>query len=246
MSAITHSGSAQLPFTRWSLLIDAQQGDATTKRRALNEFCRLYWMPFYAFLRRRGHAPQDAEDLTQSFFARLLSQNRLGHIDSSRGRLRSYLLTALGNFAVNDWSKQKAVKRGGDDVTLSLDADNAEVAYLAEPADHITPEHLFEKRWAMALLDHSLKRLREEYEAAGKGALFAALKPMLVMAGEKISFQEIATATGMSEGGARVAAHRLRQHLRVILEEEVALTVEDPADVADEIKYLMSVMAGTG
>jgi RNA polymerase sigma factor (sigma-70 family) len=245
MAATTAAGSSQLPATRWSVLLDARSADATTRQKALDAFCRMYWMPFYAFLRRRGHSPEDAEDLTQSFFARMLSGDRLENIstDGSKGRLRSYLLTALGNFAAKQWTRQAPQRHAGIEPLVSLDSEAAEAAYLSEPADHATPERLFEKRWAMAWLDLCIKRLREEYEAAGKGALFDALKPTLALTGAQTSFQTIAEATGMSEGAARVAAHRLRQHLRAILEEEVAQTVQNPADVADEMRYLMTVVA---
>jgi RNA polymerase sigma-70 factor (ECF subfamily) len=242
MAATTAAGSSQLPATRWSVLLDARSSDAATRQKALDAFCRMYWMPFYAFLRRRGHSPEDAEDLTQSFFARMLSGDRLENIstDGSKGRLRSYLLTALGNFATKQWTRQAPQRQAG---IISLDSEAAETAYLSEPADHATPERLFEKRWAMAWLDLCIKRLREEYEAAGKGALFEALKPTLALTGAQTSFQAIGAAAGMSEGAARVAAHRLRQHLRVILEEEVAQTVQNPADVSDEMRYLMTVVA---
>lgn len=230
--------------THWSMVIAAQGSDsAPGAGRALATLCETYWYPLYVFVRRRGHSSHDAQDLTQAFFEKLLEKNYIGDVIRERGRFRSFLLSSLKHFLANEWDRSQAQKRGGGQIPISLDEKDAEARYLLEPADPMTAERLFERRWAMTLLDLVLKRLREEMVASGKLEIFEALKDHL-MAGTKAPFAEIGLELGMSEGNARVTAHRLKKRYRELLREEIAQTVAEPSEVEDEIRYLISILSG--
>jgi RNA polymerase sigma-70 factor (ECF subfamily) len=223
--------------TRWSLIVAARGGDSPPARQALAELCRVYWYPLYAYIRRRGHGHDAAQDLTQDFFARLLEKNDLAAVDPARGRFRSFLLAACQHFLANRHDHDHALKRGGGRVILPIDFGDAERRYGNEPAHEQTPERLFERRWALALLDQVLNRLRGEYEAGGKGEVFARLKGHLT-GGATASHAEAASALGISEGAFKVAVHRLRKRYRDLLREEIAQTLDDPAQTGDEIRAL--------
>ncbi len=227
--------------TRWSLVV-AARGDSSAARAALAELCRLYWYPLYAFVRRRGHAHDEAQDLTQEFFTRLLERDDLAAVDPARGRFRAFLLAACRHFLSNEHDRATALKRGGGRQLLSLDFGDADRRYAAEPGHEQTPERLFERRWALTLLDRVVQRLREHYETAGQLPLFEALKGSLTGAAGD-SHAEAAAALGMTPGAVKVAAHRLRQRYRDLLRDEIAQTVEDPAAVDDEIRALFSALA---
>jgi RNA polymerase sigma-70 factor (ECF subfamily) len=222
--------------TRWSLIV-AARGKSPDAREALAELCRLYWYPLYAYIRRCGHDPNEAEDLTQEFFAKLLERDDLAELDPDRGRFRSFLLAACRHFLSNQRDRAQTMKRGGDRRHSSLDFADADRRYTAEPSHEQTPERLFDRRWALTLLDHVMQRLRQHYEIANQLALFERLKGSL--AGEAgSSYAEAATALGMNEGAVKVAAHRLRKRYRELLRDEIGQTVEDPAAVDDEIRDL--------
>lgn len=237
------SGPPSFATTHWSLIIAAQGDDSIPAGKALASLCETYWYPLYAFVRRRGHASHDAQDLTQAFFEKLLEKNYLGDVVRERGKFRSFLLASLKHFLTNEWHKSRAAKRGGGCTMISLDDDEAEARYLREPADSMTAERLFERRWAMTVLERVLARLREVMVAEEKADLFEALKNHLSGAGEVLPFAEAGERLGISEGAARVAAHRLKKRYRQLLREEIAQTVVSPSDVDDEIRYLVRVLS---
>lgn len=230
--------------TRWTQVVAAgRAGDSTHARIALEQLCQTYWYPLYAYVRRQGHAPHDAQDFTQAFFARLLERNALGAADRARGRFRSFLLAALKNFLRDEWDKLRAQKRGGGEAVISLDAGDAESRYALEPADTLTADRIFERRWAMLLLDRAVERLRAEHAAAGKLAQFEALKASLAGSRESQPYSELATQLGLSEGAVKVAVHRLRQRYREVIRAEIAETVAGEAEVEAELKHLMAALA---
>jgi RNA polymerase sigma-70 factor (ECF subfamily) len=195
-------------------------------------------------VRRRGYSPQDAEDLTQEFFARFLEQNWVERADREKGRFRTFLLSAMSYFLSNEWDKARAQKRGGGVPLLPLEFDLAETRYSREPVDNVTPEQHFERRWVLALLEQVLNRLREEYERDGKGALFAELNPCLVGDGKSQPYAALAAKLDMGEGAIKSAVHRLRQRYRQLLREEIANTVAGPGEVEEELRHLFAVLAG--
>jgi RNA polymerase sigma-70 factor (ECF subfamily) len=229
--------------TRWSVVLTAGRSDSTRAQSALSTLCQAYWYPLYAYVRRRGYNPHDAQDLTQEFFARLLEHNWLARASRERGRFRTFLLSALSHFLANEWDKARSKKRGGAVQFLPLQLDTAETRYGAEPPDTVTPEQCYERRWALALLDHVLTRLGDEYRAEQKGELFELLKPCF--AGERQSqpYASLGAKLGMSEGAVKVAVHRMRHHYREILKEEIAQTVSAPDEVEEEMRYLLTVLA---
>lgn len=214
---------------------------------ALEKLCRTYWYPLYAYVRRRGYSPPDAEDLTQEFFAWLLERKWLGKADPQRGRFRSFLLTSISNFLANEWDKARTQKRGGGRV-ISLERDEAENRYTWQPLSYsvpessFTPEQSFEWRWALTLLDQVMGRLSAEFEQEGKKELFEALKPCLLGESTGQPYAALAAKLGMTEGSVKVTVHRLRQRYRQLLREEIASTVAAPDEVEEELRYLFSVL----
>jgi len=237
-------GHAAFVTTHWSVVLAARRSDTTRAQAALARLCQAYWYPLYAYVRRRGYQAPDAQDLTQEFFARLLRQNWLAQADRERGRFRTFLLAALSHFLANEWDKARAQKRGGAVEMVPLQLDSAETRYGQEPADPLTPEQCFERRWALALLDEVLNRLRAEHVAAGTIAMFDALKPCLVGDRQAQPYAALATKLGMTEGAVKVAVHRLRQRYRQSLQEEIANTVASPGEVDEEMHHLFAVLAG--
>jgi RNA polymerase sigma-70 factor (ECF subfamily) len=228
--------------THWSIVLSAKNRDSVESDVALESLCRAYWFPLYAFVRRRGYSPADAEDLTQAFFAWLLERDWLESADQNRGRFRSFLLTSIDNFLSNEWAKARAQKRGSGRI-ISLQFDDAENSCAPEPAVNFTPEQSFEWRWALALLDQVMSRLSAEFAESGKAKLFEALKPCLV--GERTSqpYAILALKLEMTEGSVKVAVHRLRQRYRQLLRDEIANTVATPEEVEEELRYLFAVLA---
>jgi len=210
---------------------------------ALQTLCQTYWHPLYAYARRRGHSPADAEDLTQAFFGWVLERKWLERADQRRGRFRSFLLTSFSNFLSNEWDKATAQKRGGGRI-LSLQRDEAEGRCAQEPADHLTPEQSFEWRWALTLLDQVMKRLEIEFSQDSKEELFEALKPCLLGERSAQPYSALAATLGMTEGSVKVAVHRLRQRYRQLLRDEIANTVAKPEEVDEEMRYLFEVLSG--
>ena len=230
--------------THWSVVLSARGKDSPQSAAALETLCRTYWYPLYAYVRRQGHSPPDAQDLTQEFFARLLEKDYLKAADREKGRFRTFLIVALKRFLANEWDRLRAQKRGGGQPLLSLDAELAEQRYRIEPVEGTTADRIFERRWALTLLDRTMTRLREEFASAGKAGDFDRLKACLTAERGEISYTEIAAALGMSEGAARVAVHRLRKRFREVFREEIAHTVSSPEEIEEEVRYLISVLAG--
>ena len=229
--------------THWSVVLTAARSDTTRACAALEKLCETYWYPLYAYVRRHGHSPEDAQDLTQAFFARLLERNWLDRADQQRGRFRSFLLSAMNHFLADEWDKARAQKRGGGLVPVPLQFDVAETRFSHEPADNVTPEHSYERRWALTLLDEVLRRLRSEYAQEGRVELFAELHPCLV--GERTSqpYAELAKKLNASEGTVKAMVHRLRQRYRQLLRDEIAQTVAEPGEVDEELRHLFVVLA---
>jgi len=193
-------------------------------------------------VRQRGHSPEDAQDLTQEFFARLLQRHWLGRADQQRGRFRSFLLSAMNHFLSDEWDKAKAQKRGGGLAPLPLEFDAAETRFDHEPADRVTPEQNYERRWALTLLDTVLQRLRTEYEQEGRAEFFTALHPCLVGDSSAQPYAELAVKLGVSEGAVKSTVHRLRRRYRELLHDEIAQTVARPGEVDDELRHLFTVL----
>src|SRR6185503_1478804 len=196
--------------THWSVVLAAGRDDTPRASDALCQLCQTYWYPLYAYVRQRGYAPHDAQDLTQEFFARLLAKNTLGASSREKGKFRSFLLTALNHFLVDEWKKARARKRGGGQV-ISLNAREAETRFGREPVDTLTPEKLFEQNWALALLDTVYRQLQREYEADGRGVLFEALKASLTGTRQSVAYAELAVRLGIAENTVKTSVHRLRQ-----------------------------------
>ncbi len=237
-------GGAQFTPTHWSVVLAAAgHADTVGARDALEKLCRNYWLPIYVFVRRQGQSAHDAQDLTQEFFARLLEKNFLAGAQREKGRFRSFLLASVKHFLANEWDKARAQKRGGGQVPISIDAELGENSFSLEPADTLTADRIFERRWALALLDLVLRRLREEYTQDGKEKQFNELKSTLTEGSRTVSYAEIATRLRTSEGAVKVAVHRLRQRYRELLRAEIADTVASPAEVEDEIRNLFAALA---
>ena len=231
--------------TRWTVVLAAAgQGPGTGAADALATLCQTYWYPVYAFVRRRGHGPEDAQDLTQAFFARLLEKHTVNAADPARGRFRSFLLASVQNFLANEHDKAAAQKRGGGQSPVSLDPAAAESRYAVEPAHELTPERLFDRRWAMTLLDLCIGELRDEYAARGQGHVFARLQPFLGGDVPGGSYAPAAAELGVSESAVKVAVHRLRQRYRELLRRQILQTVTSSEEVDDEVRHLFAALAG--
>lgn len=229
--------------THWSIVLAAGRSDTTHARDALEKLCRTYWPPIYAFVRRQGHAPHDAQDLTQEFFARLLEKHYLGDVDRAKGKFRSFLLASLKHFLANEWDKVRAQKRGGGVIFIPIDARTAEPQYGIEPVHELTADKIFERRWAVTLLDQVLHRLSEEYRGGGKAKLFEELKFTLTGASRSVPYAEVAARLHQTEGAVKVAVHRLRVRYRALLRAEIAVTVASQDEVEDEIRNLFAALA---
>ena len=210
---------------------------------ALEKLCRTYWYPLYAYVRRKGHTPENAQDLTQEFFARLLEKKYLKLADRERGKFRGFLLTSLKHFLVNEWQKAHTAKRGRGETLLPLDEELAESRYLAEPSGDPSPDKLFDKRWAITVLEQVLTRLRQESVAGGKGELFELLKDFLWGDKNLASQTEIGAQLGLSAPAVKSAVHRFRLRYRELLRSEIANTVARAEDIDEELRYLVSVLA---
>jgi RNA polymerase sigma factor (sigma-70 family) len=229
--------------THWSVVLAAKGEDSPAAAEALEKLCRTYWPPLYAYIRRNGHGVEDAQDLTQAFFARLMEKDYLAHLHDQRGKFRSFLLTFLKYFLSDERDRAAAKKRGGGQTFVSLDDTPAvEADYMAEAAEHANPEQLFERRWAKTVLDQALHRLRQEYVADDKTALFDHLKDLQPSERGALSYVELGAQLGMSEAAIKTAAHRLRRRYGELLREEIAQTVSRPEEIDEEIRYLLTVL----
>lgn len=227
--------------TLWSVVARAQQNDAESGP-ALERLCRAYWYPLYAYVRRRGFSPHDAQDLTQEFFARLLARDALRNVSPDKGRFRSFLLASLKHFMSDEWDRARALKRGGGAPPISLDGMDPEARYQYEPAEESSAEKIYDRRWAMTLIGQALARLEREYGAEGKQALFEALQTCLQSDRNGGSHREIGARLGMTEGAVKVAAHRLRRRYRDLLRAEIAQTVCAHADIEAELQDLFAAL----
>lgn len=239
----SHPPGGQFRTTRWSVIAAARMGgDSLAARAALESLCRDYWYPLYAFVRRKGHDPAEAEDLVQGFFARLLEKGDLAAVDPRKGRFRSFLLASCTHYLANRADHERALKRGGGRTPLAIDRDDGEGRYAREPWHDLTAERLFERQWTLTLLDRVLARLQAEQVSAGRSRQFDALRPALLGGGDRAPFAAIAAGLGTTEEAARAAASRLRRRYRELLREEVAGTLGDPAAVDDEIRSLFAAL----
>jgi DNA-directed RNA polymerase specialized sigma24 family protein len=229
--------------THWTVVLAARAGDGEVSREALASLCSTYWYPLYAFIRRQGSSPHEAEDLTQEFFFRFLKRQPLGGVQPAAGKFRSFLLACLKNFLANERERAQAQRRGGGRRPIPLDGGDAETRYSLEPADHRTPEAEFERRWAFATVERSLAELRREHVQGGKRALFEDLQGFLPCGEGSVSRTELAARRGVSLGAIDVAVHRLRQRFGALLREQVARTVSSEAEVEEEIRHLISVLS---
>ena len=239
------SPPGETPFltTRWSVVLAAGHAAEPGSRRALGELCETYWYPLYAYVRRRGYRGEDARDLTQAFFTRLLEKNAVGAADPDRGRFRAFLLGALKNFLANEWDREQAQKRGGGRRVLSLDFEAAEGRFSPEPEDPAPPDNAFEREWALEVLQRALQRLREEYAGKGRAQLFAKLEGCLVPGGATKAYKQLALELAMSEGAVKVAVHRLRSAFREALREEISQTVRGPEELEEELRDLIAALS---
>lgn len=230
--------------TRWTVVLSAGRKSSPQSERALSDLCQAYWFPLYAYVRRRGHTKEDAEDLTQAFFARFLEKNYLEGLSAERGKFRAFLLASLKHFLANEWDKSQRQKRGGGAVHLSLDWQSAEEKLQHEPPDHSSPDRIFDREWALALLERVIVRLRDEAARDGKSALFEQAKGYLMVGEATTPYADAAQVLGMDEGAVRVAVHRLRKQYRELLRDEIAQTLSDPAQVQNELYALQAALAG--
>ena len=230
--------------THWSVVLAAGDSASPQAGAALDNLCRSYWYPLYAYVRRRGHDVESAKELTQEFFALLLGKCLLAGVDPTKGKFRSWLLGVMNHFLAHEWAKVRAQKRGGDQPAFSLDETSADERYQLEPADESTPEKIFDRRWAFTVLDQAAVRLRVEYEAAGKGSLYSCLKGFVSAESAPVSYEEAARHLGLSQGAVKSAIHRLRQRYQELIRGEIAQTVTSAAEVDEEIQYLLAVIRG--
>jgi RNA polymerase sigma-70 factor (ECF subfamily) len=229
--------------THWSVVLAAKQLEGPSAEAALERLCRIYWPPLYAFIRRQGYAAEAAQDLTQEFLSRLIHKEWLNHLQDQRGKFRSFLLTFLKHFLSDQRDLAHAQKRGGGQALISLDQMAEEERAWVEPVDHLTPEEVFERRWAQALMARSLARLGGEYADRGKSEMYELLKDIQPGEHGAQSYTEIGVRFGMSEQAVKNAVHRLRRRHREILHEEIAQTVTLPSEIEEEVQNLMAVLA---
>jgi RNA polymerase sigma-70 factor (ECF subfamily) len=238
------AGPAQFTTTHWSAVLTAGKYPDPTATAALEELCQTYWFPLYAFARRRGMDSHSAQDIVQGFFAQLLENQSFRNRTPEKGRFRSFLLASMNYYLADLTDRERAAKRGGGKVPLALDALAAEERYRLEPVDRLTPEMIYERRWALTLLDRALARLEAEFGEAARIDLFRAVRPILFDPGAAQQYQQLSSTLGMSPGTLRVAVHRIRQRCRELFRDEVARTIDNPAEINEELRYLQRVLAG--
>ena len=248
-TSTAHSSEAAKPqsyfaTTHWSVVLSAGRRDTTRASMALEKLCQTYWYPLYAYVRRRGYSPHDAQDLTQGFFVCLLERQSLATADPNKGRFRSFMLGAMNYYLATEWAKTQTQKRGGGREIFSLDLAAAEQRLDLELADNSTPDRAFDKEWATALLDKVLSQLEEEFRQEGKIQWFDTLKQTLAGSRESQPYAALAGQLKMNEGAVKTAVHRLRKRYRQLLEAEIANTVTAPDEVKEEMAYLLTVVSG--
>jgi RNA polymerase sigma factor (sigma-70 family) len=239
----THAG-AQFTTTHWSVVLAAGHQDSPQAADALETLCRSYWYPLYAYVRRRGYEPEDAQDLTQDFFAQLLRKNYPARAERAKGRFRTFLLHTLNQFLLDQRERAATLKRGGGQVLISLDEESPEDRYRLEVPNDLTPEKLFERRWAQTILDRALARLRAEFVTQGKGETYEVLQAFEPGEQNAMSYAEAAVHLGVSESAVKSMIHRLRQRHRELVREEIAHTVPTVTEIDDELRHLVAVLRG--
>jgi RNA polymerase sigma-70 factor (ECF subfamily) len=237
------AAAAVFSTTHWSVVLNARDAANPAADEAMERLCQTYWYPLYCYVRKRGRRPEEAEDLTQEFFARLLAKNYLRSLDRQKGKFRWFLLAAIEHFLANDWRRDQCQKRGGGRRVISLDEHLAERRFEMEPADTMAPDRIFERRWAAALLDQAMQRLRGEFALAGKAEVFEMLSVFLSEGRAEITHAQAGAKLGMTEGAVNVAVHRLRKRYGELVREEVAHTVSSPEQVDEELRFLMSSLS---
>ena len=226
--------------THWSVVLSAQDKASTRSAAALENLCRSYWYPLYAYARRSGHKPSDAEDLTQGFFAKLLEKDYLKAATSEKGRFRAFLLVAFKRFMAGEWDREHALKRGGFTPVLSIDQQAAESRFAVEPSHQVQPDMLFDRQWAATLLERTMAQLQEEYVASGRAKLFEYLQSSLAGEDSALRYADIAARLNLTEPAVKMAVYRLRARYREILRAEIAHTVSEPEQIEEEIRHLFS------
>lgn len=237
-------GAEWFATTCWTVVLAAGDSASPAAEAALETLCGAYWYPLYAYVRRQGHSPEDAQDLTQEFFAGFLEKKRLRAADRSRGRFRSFLLTSLKHFLVSEWRRDQAQKRGGGAPKFALDALTAEERFRLEPADELTPDKVYERSWAWAVLDRVRTELRREHAAAGQAARLELLEQFLPGQRGELTYAEAARQLGLAEGTVKSEVHHLKQRYRALLRAAVAHTVATPGEINDELRHLMAALGG--
>jgi RNA polymerase sigma factor (sigma-70 family) len=239
--------AGQFHTTRWTLVMASARDQSQTGQAALAALCQIYWYPLYAFARRRGYSPPDAQDLTQGFFLHILEHRALSRVDQLKGKFRSFLLACFQNYLSVETQRARALKRGGQCQLISLDLETAENRYRLEPADYLTAEKIFEARWALTLLDHAKTVVRQEYVSRGKESVFDLLRGFIgIMESEpEASYEEAAKELGVSVGTLKTLVHRLRRRYLAVVREEIARTVSNPAEIEGEIRALCDALIAT-
>jgi RNA polymerase sigma factor (sigma-70 family) len=230
--------------THWSVVLAARVQGSPQAAEALEKLCRAYWYPLYAYVRRRGYTSEDAQDLTQEFFARLLRKNYPAQADRAKGKFRSFLLLTLSHFLADEHDRTAAQRRGGGQIVISLDEQSPENRYCLEPADERSPERIFERRWAQTVLDRAIARLQAEFVDDDRAEIYEVLKAFQPGEQNTPSYAEAATCLGVSESAVRSMIHRLRRRHRELVREEIAQTVSTSAEVDEELRHLIAVIAG--
>jgi RNA polymerase sigma-70 factor (ECF subfamily) len=225
------------------VVLNAAETSSPAADQAVAQLCETYWYPLYVYVRRQGYNPDDAQDLTQEFFSRLLEKHYLRSVDRQKGKFRSFLLAAMEHFLAKHWRDSHRLKRGGGHTIVSLDDESAEDRYQREPAQDMTAEHMYERRWALTLIDQALQRLCQEFQASDKLAIFTSLQPFLSGDRPQATYAQIGVQLDMTEGAVKVAVHRLRSRYGELLRSEITRTVANPEDVDEELRYLIEVIS---
>ncbi len=241
--ATTSPDGRQFATTHWTVVLSAAHNEDTRAYESLGRLCQTYWYPLYSFVRRQGYGPEDAQDLTQGFFAKFLESHALATVDRTKGKFRSFLLVSLRNYLSTEWDRVRAQKRGNGRVPLPLDTCSAEKRYGLEPADHTSPDKLFLKNCALALLEAALERLQAEQAASGKGAQFERLRDNLMADPDAPAYARLAPELGMSVAGLKMTISRLRRRYRQLLREEIARTVSCPEEIEEEVRDIFNALS---
>ena len=237
-------GAERFATTHWSVVLLAGDSQSPAAQGALEKLCRTYWYPLYAFVRRQGHDPHEAQDLTQEFFSQLLAGKGLESVDRRKGKFRSFLLASMKHLLANEWNRSQRQKRGGASAHFSLDAISAEGRYRTEPMDELTPEKIYERRWAETVMDSVTIQLQNEFAEAGASERFENLKVFLLADDVPLSYAEAALRLNMSEGAVRTAIYRMRQRYGELFRAEIAQTVASPNEMEEEVRHFLAVLGG--